>query len=95
MARIDDWLSSAADKIPGDVPVHTVTALEQRLGREPSPLALANRRDAVRAMFCAGFAAVAGFWAIGGVNDIAQARTQPTWIAAPSQSSPYSLLIGR
>lgn len=93
MAQIDDWLATAAGNIPSDVSDGLVATLEQRLGQEPSPMAAANRRDARRTMLCAGFAAIAGFWAIGGMEDLGQ--PQPTWIAAPSQSSPYSLLIGR
>ncbi|MBB3955686.1 CnrY/NccY family anti-sigma factor [Novosphingobium sediminicola] len=94
MAQIDDWLARAAGNIPADGLDATFSALEQRLGEELTPMAMAGRRDACRAMFCACFAAIAGFWAIGGADDIAQAKAQPTWIAAPSQSSPYSLLIG-
>lgn len=93
MAQIDDWLAGAARKIPGDVSAATFSMLERRLEQEPSPLAAANRRDARRTMFCAGFAAIAGFWAIGGLQD--NVKAGPTWIAVPSQSSPYSLLIGR
>jgi len=95
VAQIDDFLARAASSIPSDGLDTTLSALEQRLGREPSPVDFTNRRDARRSMLCAGFAALVGFWVIGGDNDIAQARTRPTWIAAPSQSSPYSLLIGR
>lgn len=94
VAQIDDWLARAAGNIPADGLDATFSALEQRLGEEPTPMAMAGRRDARRAMLCACFAAIAGFWAIGGADDIAQAKAQPTWIAAPSQSSPYSLLIG-
>lgn len=95
MADIDDWLATAANSISAKVPVTTLSTVEQRLSGEPLPLAAANRRDARRSMLCAGFAAIAGFWAIGGVEGIAMAKARPTWIAAPSQSSPYSLLIGR
>lgn len=95
LAQIDDWLTSAVSSIPSDGLDRTLLAVEQRLSHQPSPMEISNQRDGWRSMCCAGFAALLGFWAMGGINDIAQAQAGPTWIAAPSQSSPYSLLIGR
>jgi hypothetical protein len=37
MADIDDWLTSAAGRIPAHVPITTLSALEQRLDGQPSP----------------------------------------------------------
>jgi hypothetical protein len=67
MADIDDWLTSAAGRIPAHVPITTLSALEQRLDGQPSPMAASSRRDTGLSMLCACLAAVVGFSAISGV----------------------------
>jgi Tfp pilus assembly protein PilN len=82
MADIDDWLTSAAGRIPAHVPITTLSALEQRLDGQPSPMAASSRRDTGLSMLCACLAAVVGFSAISGVAGWRDDRAQATWIAA-------------
>jgi hypothetical protein len=46
-------------------------------------------------MLCAGVAALIGFSASAGFAASALARTSPTWVAAPSEKSPFALLVGQ
>lgn len=93
MTNLDHWLAEATAATGGMADAASIDAIEARLRGEPSPASLAARRDSQRMMLCAGLAALLGFTATGVSG--AFAKSNPTWIAAPSASSPYSLLVGR
>lgn len=92
MADLDQWLTKAAAATNSAPSAAAMGELGARLNCEPLPQSISTQRDARRMMVCAGVAALLGFAATGVSG--AFAKSSPTWIAAPSASSPYSLLVG-
>jgi len=91
MTDVDAWLAQVAEQ---QVSPAMFDAIDRRIAAEATPQAFARLREARRAMWCAGIAAVVSFAATG-TSAIALAKPRPTWVAAPSAASPYSLLVGR
>ena len=94
MHDVDQWLAGAAQATSAPVRTEFPDGIDARLAGEPNPTAWAARRDARRAMLCAGIAAVLGFTVTAGSASVAIARARPTWMSAPPSSSPYGLLVG-
>jgi len=95
VSDIDDWLSIAARRAAAPLAGATYDALDARLDDCPAPFAIADRRDNRRAVLCTTIAAMFGFVAMETAAGVAFARPAPTWVAAPSAASPFSLLVGR
>ncbi|EIZ81249.1 hypothetical protein WSK_0194 [Novosphingobium sp. Rr 2-17] len=93
MVNIDDWLSSAAARTSLEMSSGALATLERQLDKEMAPIAIAARRNAQRTMVCGALAAAFAFVATGTLM-LPQAPARPMWLASPSASSPYSLLIG-
>lgn len=93
MTDLDQWLSDAASKTAGPVSPEMFENLDRRMRGETSPQDISMRRDARWTMACACVAALFGFAVTGATG--AFAKPSPTWLAAPSEASPYSLLVGR
>jgi hypothetical protein len=95
MADVDRWLADASRNLSIQAGADLLDGVEGRIAAEPTPRAIAARRDARKSMIGAAWAAVIGFTVAGTAGTVAFARPTPTWVAAPPASSPYSLLIGR
>jgi hypothetical protein len=95
MADVDQWLADASHHLSIGPGSGLRDGIEGRIASEPSPRALAARRETRRSMIGAAFAAVFGFIVAGTAGTVAFARPAPTWVAAPPAASPYSLLVGR
>jgi hypothetical protein len=95
MADIDHWLADASRHLSIEAGADLLDGIEGRIAGEPTPRAIAARREARKSMIGAACAAVIGFTVAGTAGTVALARPAPTWVAAPATSSPYGLLIGR
>jgi len=95
MASLDHWLVHAARVTGEGLGIDAQAALLNRLAGERSPAAWAARRESRRAIVCAAMAAVLTFGGAGWFATDGFARSRPTWVAAPSASSPYALLVER
>jgi len=93
MAEIDQWLAEATQLTAGPGAPALLASIEHELSKAPSPRAYSSRRDARRMMACAGMAALLSFTGAGVTG--AFAKSPPTWLATPSASSPYALLVGQ
>jgi nickel and cobalt resistance protein CnrY len=98
MTDLNQWLADAATVTGREISSSTLGTLDARLSAELQVQLISTRRDARRMMTCAGVAALLGFTVTGvsGVSGVsgAFAKSSPTWVAAPSASSPFALLIG-
>lgn len=95
MADVDQWLADASRRLSIGTGADLLDGIEGRIAGEPTPRAIAARRDARKSMIGAACAALLGFVVAGTAGTVALARPAPTWVAAPPASSPYSLLVGR
>lgn len=93
MADLNQWLADAAEMTDGQPSKATLAKLDARLNAQRLPQSISAQRDARRMMACAGAAALLGFTATGVSG--AFAKSNPTWVAAPSEDSPFSLLVER
>jgi hypothetical protein len=95
MDEIDAWLGMAASRTRAPLSMPALQALDRRIGSEAEPAVFTARREARRAMLMAAVAALVGFAGSGVVASEALAQPRATWVAAPSPSSPFGLLVGR
>ncbi len=95
MDDIDAWLGTAAARTSAPLSMTTLRALDRRIGSEADPAMFMSRRDGRRAMLTAAIAALVGFAGSGVVASEAFAQPRVTWVAAPSPTSPFGLLVGR
>ncbi|MDH7972495.1 CnrY/NccY family anti-sigma factor [Sphingomonas sp. AR_OL41] len=95
MDDIDAWLGTAAARTSAPLSVTVLQELDRRIGSEAEPSMFMSRREGRRAMFTAAISALVGFAGSGVVASEAFAQPRATWVAAPSPSSPFGLLVGR
>lgn len=95
MDDIDAWLGTAAARTAAPLSMSAVEALDRRIRSEADPASFVSRRDGRRAMVTAAIAALVGFAGSGTIASEAFAQPRATWVAAPSPSSPFGLLVGR
>jgi hypothetical protein len=95
MDDIDAWLGMAAARTAAPLSMTALEQLDRRIGSEASPLVLMAGRERRRAMVAAAVAGLIGFAGSGVVANKAFAQPRAEWVAAPSPSSPFGLLVGR
>ena len=95
MDDIDAWLGTAAARTSAPLSMTALEELDRRIRSEADPAAFTSRREGRRAMVTAAIAALVGFAGSGVVASEAFAQPRTTWVAAPSASSPFGLLVGR
>jgi hypothetical protein len=94
MTSVDQWLAQAAEATQAEPAAYVEAALLERLAGEESPNNWAARRESRHAVVCAAMAAVVTFGIAGWLVMGWSAPERPTWVAAPSPSLPYVLLVG-
>lgn len=95
MTHVDDWLREAAGLTATPLRIELSDRIDDLIASEPSPQAYARVRVSRGAMLSSAAAALLGFAGCTGLASAAMAKPSPTWLAAPSASSPFTLLIGR
>ncbi|AJW47548.1 NAD+ synthetase [Ralstonia mannitolilytica] len=95
MADIDSWFENAR-KVTHEASKNLdLSGIQRQIGREPTQMVIAARHDIWRAVACAALASLLAFTAIERLAGSLLDKPQPTWVAAPSAASPFSLLIGK
>jgi len=95
MADIDSWLENAKKVTHEASSDLDISGVQRQIRREPAQMVLAARHDLWRAVVCAALASLVAFTAIDRIAGGLLEKPQPTWVAAPSAASPFSLLIGK
>ena len=94
MTSVDQWLARAAEAMQAEPAAYVEAALLKRLAGEEPPPNWAARRESRYAVLCAAMAAVLTFGTVGWLAMGLFTPERPTWVAAPSPSLPYVLLVG-
>jgi hypothetical protein len=94
MPDIEQWLADTAQRLDRRPSATMLDEIDHRIVREPLPQVFVARREIGRSMLFAGAAALLGFGITGTSATFTFAKAAPTWVAAPSASSPFSLLVG-
>ncbi|HEY9131768.1 MAG TPA: CnrY/NccY family anti-sigma factor [Dyella sp.] len=96
MNDVDVWLARAS-RVTQRAAEDSHRALANRLAGERSPASHRARREARRTVACVAMVTLVSFVVSGWIarSMWGDEPLSPAWVAAPSSSSPYVLLVGQ